>query len=54
MLRYVNNVKVDVPDGYEGVACHHGKPDPNRPSQLGRNWLLTYANFIPDLVSQRD
>jgi len=55
-FRYVNNSKVDVPDGYEGVVCRFGSPLSTEEglSSRGRNWNLRYSRFIPYLVSLRD
>ena len=51
---YVMNAKIDVPEGYEGVVCHFGRPLQDRKARRGRNWHLWYPHFIPFLVSQRD
>ena len=52
--RYLNNARVDVPDGYTGVLCRYGKPIAGRTAKTGRNWLFRFDTFIPFLVSQRD
>jgi hypothetical protein len=54
LLAYVNNAKIDIPDGYEGVICKFGSPQEEQKARKGRNWLLNYAVFIPFLVSKRD
>ena len=56
LVRYVNNAKIDVPDGFEGVVCRYGIPlsgDEGK-SKKGRNWQLRFSDFIPFLVSKRD
>ncbi len=52
--RYLNNARVDVPDGYTGVLCRYGQPIGGRQAKTGRNWLYRFDTFIPFLVSQRD
>lgn len=54
--RYMNNAKVDVPDGYEGVVCRYGSPLSREEGQAqqGRNRYYNFSRFIPYLVSQRD
>ena len=56
LIGYVQNAKVDVPDGYDGVVCHLGKPvsQQSAGSRKGRNWLFSIWKFIPYLVSLRD
>lgn len=56
LLRYVNNSKIDVPDGFEGVVCRYGIPlsGEEGKSKKGRNWQLRFSDFIPFLVSKRD
>lgn len=56
LFRYLNNAKVDVPDGYAGVICDKGTPKTGNEGSAaqGRNWHFNPACFIPYLVSQRD
>jgi hypothetical protein len=54
LVGYVNNAKVDIPDGYEGVKGYYGKPLPDEKANSGRTWLLNFAKFVPFLVSKRD
>ena len=56
IARYLANAKVDVMDGYSGVVCHFGSPISSEAgeSRTGRNWYISYAKFIPYLVSLRD
>src|SRR5688572_29925574 len=53
---YINNAKIDVPDGFEGVICRYGIPlsGEEGKSKKGRNWQLRFSDFIPFLVSKRD
>lgn len=53
LIGYVNQAKIDVPDGYEGVVCRFGKPSATK-ARKGRNWHLHFSSFVPFLVSQRD
>jgi hypothetical protein len=56
LVGYINNSKIDVPDGFEGVICRYGIPlsGEEGKSKKGRNWQLRFSDFIPFLVSKRD
>jgi len=56
LVGYINNSKIDVPDGFEGVVCRYGIPltGEEGKSSKGRNWQLRFSDFIPFLVSKRD
>src|SRR5687767_6137739 len=45
LVGYINNSKIDVPDGFEGVVCRYGIPlsGEEGKSKKGRNWQLRFS-----------